>query len=319
MVHSYPLLLSLYKGEGRILIIPLIDHIAGYSIDSDWFINILETDNVIAVGTGVMRAIDYIKESPLSSLTPKEREEIAAWKKNTKYKSKVMFWKNNHYVRIKIMDNNQYIVCSMKKSEKRQGAYSGIIREVVLSASAGVEMLGKAVIDTFAESEMYYANHHVSDKQLSKEIIMLDGSKLEIIPPKDNGLSNCYDCGSAEIYQGYKFLLNDNVNLEADIFLGIAPELDCNLEDKNIADSWQEIYGRSDCFEVKKINYGIFTLCAEMKNKEIHKLSYYMQVSKDLLLECSLEIHQPSNIQKNLCEKIMQLFKIFVLNCKLIS
>ena len=37
LVHSYPLLLSLYKGEGRILIVPLIDHVAGYSIDAEWY------------------------------------------------------------------------------------------------------------------------------------------------------------------------------------------------------------------------------------------------------------------------------------------
>ena len=40
MLHSYPLLISIYKGEGRMLIVPLIDHIAGYSIDTDWFINL---------------------------------------------------------------------------------------------------------------------------------------------------------------------------------------------------------------------------------------------------------------------------------------
>lgn len=60
MVHSYPLLISLYKGEG------------------------------------VKSALDYIINSPLSSLTPKERKENAAWKKNTKYRSRVAFWENNH-------------------------------------------------------------------------------------------------------------------------------------------------------------------------------------------------------------------------------
>ena len=35
IIHSYPLLISVYKGEGRVLIVPLIDHVAGYSIDSD--------------------------------------------------------------------------------------------------------------------------------------------------------------------------------------------------------------------------------------------------------------------------------------------
>ena len=48
--------------------------------------------------------------SPLSSLTPNERKENAAWKKNTKYRSRVAFWKNNHYVRVKITEDNQYII-----------------------------------------------------------------------------------------------------------------------------------------------------------------------------------------------------------------
>ena len=61
MLHSYPLLISIYKGEGRMLIVPLIDHIAGYSIDSDWFINLSDLDNAVSVGEGVKSALDYIR------------------------------------------------------------------------------------------------------------------------------------------------------------------------------------------------------------------------------------------------------------------
>lgn len=60
MLHSYPLLISIYKGEGRMLIVPLIDHIAGYSIDSDWFINLSDLDNAVSVGEGVKSAMCYI-------------------------------------------------------------------------------------------------------------------------------------------------------------------------------------------------------------------------------------------------------------------
>ena len=42
------------------LIVPLIDHIAGYSIDSDWFINLSDLDNAVSVGEGVKSALDYI-------------------------------------------------------------------------------------------------------------------------------------------------------------------------------------------------------------------------------------------------------------------
>ena len=65
MFHSYPLLISIYKGEGRMLIVPLIDHIAGYSIDSDWFISLSDLDNAVSVGEGVKSALDYIRNSPL--------------------------------------------------------------------------------------------------------------------------------------------------------------------------------------------------------------------------------------------------------------
>ena len=70
--------------------------------------------------------------SPLSSLTPNERKENAAWKKNTKYRSRVSFWKNNHYVRVKITEDNQYIIHSMKKSHKRQYTYDEIIKEFII-------------------------------------------------------------------------------------------------------------------------------------------------------------------------------------------
>lgn len=156
IIHSYPLLISVYKGEGRVLIVPLIDHVAGYSIDSDWFINLPDLNNALSVGEGIKSALDYIKNSPLSSLTPKERKENVAWKKNTKYRSRVEFWKNNHYVRVKITEDNQCIIHSMKKSVKRQYAYGEIIKEFILSVDSDAEEVGKAVIDTFIESERYY-------------------------------------------------------------------------------------------------------------------------------------------------------------------
>ena len=89
-------------------------------------------------------------------LTPNERKENAVWKKNTKYRSRVAFWKNNHYVRVKITEDNRYIIHSMKKSVKRQYAYDEIIKEFILSVDSDTEEIGKAVIDAFIESERYY-------------------------------------------------------------------------------------------------------------------------------------------------------------------
>lgn len=57
-----------------------------------------------------------------------------------------IFWKNNHYVRVKITEDNQYIIHSMKKSHKRQYTYDEIIKEFILFADADAEEIGKAVI-----------------------------------------------------------------------------------------------------------------------------------------------------------------------------
>ena len=51
---------------------------------------------------------------------------------------------------------NQYIIHSMKKSHKRQYTYDEIIKEFILFADADAEEIGKAVIESFMESERYY-------------------------------------------------------------------------------------------------------------------------------------------------------------------
>lgn len=53
---------------------------------------------------------------------------------------------NNHYVRVKITEDNQYIIHSIKKSHKRQYTYDEIIKEFILFADADAEEIGKAVI-----------------------------------------------------------------------------------------------------------------------------------------------------------------------------
>lgn len=316
IVHSYPLLLSMYKGENRILIIPLIDHVAGYSIDSDWFVNISDNESAISIGEGLIRAVEYIKSSPLSSLTPKERDESAAWRKNTKYKSKVTFWKNNHYVRVKITEDSQYIVHSMKKSEKRQGTYDEVVKETIIPSTATAEELGKAVIDVFQAVEEYEQGQPVYDLYPTKSIELLDNSTLTIKPPRDGHFEDGEDGGATEIYQCYCYLPQEGAESSAEFFLSIASELDCSLEFAHVKKVWEELNGKSEFFEIQESEFGIFKVRAEMQNKGIHKISYFLQQDEDLLLECSMEVHQP-NRKKKLDEKLVKLFDEFVLSCNI--
>ena len=316
-VQSYPMMLSAYKGEGRILINPLIEHVAGYFIDSDCFVNVQEQD-FLQVGRGVIQAINFIKKSPLSTLTLEELEADESWKGYTKYKSRISFWKNNYFARLKLYEDGHYEIFSMTKSEKRKGTYSKIIKEVNLSSESTVEDIGKAVLDVMAASEKYYANRTVSKNISSKTIALPDGTNLTIEHPKDRHFTDLEDAHAAEIYQCYSYIPKKNAEASAEFFLGMAAELDCSLEMENVRSTWEELYGKPDFFDMQETESGIFKLRFEMKNKDIHKISHFLQIEEDLLLECSMEVHSP-NKRKKLDEDLTKLFAEFAGSCRLLT
>ncbi len=317
-IHTWPLLIHVYKGENRILIIPTIDHKAGYSIESDWYINIKNMEDCVELGTGVIQTVDFIKNSPLSSLTPKEREQSASWKKNSKYKSWLSFWKNNYLAYVKYFLDGHFEICSLQWSEKRRGMYGDTIKKISLPSGLEVEEIGKAVIDIFEASEMYYSNRNRQNVYPSKTIALPDGTNLTIEHPKDRHFTDLEDAHAAEIYQCYSYIPKENAEASAEFFLGMAAELDCSLEMENVRSTWEELYGKQDFFDMQEIERGIFELRFEMKNKDIHKISHFLQIEEDLLLECSMEVHSP-NKRKKLDEDLTKLFAEFAGSCRLLT
>lgn len=315
-VHTYPWMISIYKGEGRMLIIPYIDHVAGYSVFADWFVNIKDMEDYICIGKSIISAVDFIRKSPLCEANPIECDFEKSRKKNTKYKSEVSFWKNNLLTRIKVFEDGHYLIYSMKRSEKRKGRYSEIIKEISLLPDASSEEIGKAVLSTFEALEDYYKNNKEQTDYLTKNIELLDGSVLTIKQPRDKNFKDYEDGHAAEIYQCYCYLPKEGAESSAEFFVGIASELECNLNAGEIRSSWEKFYGKADFFEIHKVDYGIFKLRIEMKNKDTHKISYILQMEEDLLLECGMEVHQP-NRRKKLDEKLVELFKEFTLECKI--
>ena len=77
----------------------------------------------------------------------------------------------------------------------------------------------------------------------------------------------------------------------------------------------QAFYGKAEFFEVQEVEYGVFKLRVEMRNKATHKISYLLQMEEDLLLECGMDVHQP-NRRKKLDENLSALFEEFTLECK---
>lgn len=307
--QPYSVLININKGEGRILMIPVIG-----CKDADWVVSMPDTEGCLEVGRAVLDAIAFIRKQALSAETQEKRAEIAAWKKNTKYKSWISFWKHNHYGRIETLGDGQYNIYSLKRSEERQGCYTECIKDVYLPADADVEEIGRTVIDVLEASEAYYQDHKETEAWRRKAVELADGTSLTITYPKDRHFEDCEDCNVAEIYQCYEYHTQEGSESSAEFFVGMAAELDCSLEEENVASTWERIYGKADSFEMKAISHGIYKFRAEMRNKDCHKISYFLQTAEDLLLECGMQIHQP-NRRRKLDEKLAALFEEFASGC----
>ncbi|MCQ2514121.1 MAG: hypothetical protein MJ089_03390, partial [Ruminococcus sp.] len=158
-VQRYPLTMYIYKGENRILFIPLISHEGGFSELSDNTFVIDDTSDCKITGSTVINTINFIINSPLSTSTPIEREVNNIWKENSKYKSEISFWRNNLTSCIEYLENGQYKIYSMKRSDKYNLRYDKIIKEINLPKEVTVEEIGNAVIDVFNALEEYYKEH----------------------------------------------------------------------------------------------------------------------------------------------------------------
>ena len=312
---KYPRTVTIFKGEGRIFLVPVIRHIDGYSVDADWFIRIKDMDNSEEIGISILKAFEFINESPVSTRTSKERSESAAWKKNTIYKSWISFWKNNYCVDFDIFENGEYKLNLTERMKEHKGIYHGSIKKLFLPATCSVHEIGKAVLDIFNFADEYYHQASAYDFYPLKQLELLDGSNLMVKHPKDKHFTDYEDYGVGELYQCYCYLPKEDGESTAEFFVGIAPELDCNLDTSNIKSCWEKFYGKAEFFEVQEARYGMFKLRVEMRNKATHKISYLLQMEEDLILECGMDVHQP-NRRKKMDEKLTALFEEFTLECK---
>lgn len=318
-VQRYPLNMEIYKGENRILFIPIISHEGGFSELSNHTFVINDIDcNSKNIGDIICKTINFILNSPLSKSTPLERESSPVWKENTRYKSEISFWRNNLSARIRVFEDGHYVIYSMKRSDKYNLRYDQVIRKITLQKEAKIEELGQAVIDVFSALEEYYKEHPSKkiERYPKENIELLCGSTLTFQTPKNSHFVDSNDCSAGEIYKCYSYIPNESSDSSAEFFLSMAGELDCDLSTENIKSCFEEYNGKADYFEVSNDKLGIFTLKAEMKNKSVHKISYYLQIDDDEILECSMEVHQP-NRRKKVDEKLTALFQQFALSCAL--
>lgn len=176
------------------------------------------------------------------------------------------------------------------------------------------EILGQMIIEALDRSRK------ISDKVAGnpypeKNIELLSGENLIVSAPRDKHFVDYDDYGVGELHQAYLYFAKEVAEPSANFYLGIATELDCDMNDDNIRKAWEELHGKADFFEVKSVEHGIFKLRAEMRNKSVHRISYLLQIDESELLDCTMELRKP-NTRKKLDEKLTVMFEEFARQCK---
>ncbi len=177
------------------------------------------------------------------------------------------------------------------------------------------EMLGEMIIEALDRSRKI-TDKVAGNPYPEKDIELLNESKLIISAPRDKHFVDYDDYGVGELYQAYMYFpREDSEEASAAFYIGMAAEIDGEINEENIRRAWEKQNGKVEFFEVKPIEHGIFKLRAEMRNKSIHRISYLLEIADCELLDCTMELRKP-NSRKKLDEKLTGLFEEFARQCK---
>lgn len=309
----WPLLsIHIYKGENRILIIPMVWHASGRPVDSELCSNIRNMENAELVGNKVLEALNVIMNEPRPDFSLENYDGM--WEKNTKYKTWNSFWKNNLEATIYMSEEYKgYVRIASWVKSSRVSIHEGMAKEIFIPFDSPAEVYGEAVLEVFRALE-----EKMRDKAYDRKITLLNESTLSFIPPKERHFESYGDMGAMECYHSYSYIAKEGDESSADFFFSIAPEIDCDLSAENVKQAWENCYEEAESFEMKEKQKGIYTHCAEMRNKSVYKKSYFLKQEEDLILECGMMVYQP-NRRKKLCEKLDGMFEEFAVSCRLLG
>ena len=302
------------------------------------YFKIEEEKGILEIGQLAHRLLQRFQEHPEFTKEEVERETGMSWERyhEREYEDEQSFigWKDENdrelgYVQSIIkytIATNQYFIELCWPHFKGRGYWMdfspasgepGILTfpdNFEFDDTIAPEALGKMLLEALDRSrrlaEAASGNHYPV-----KDVTLLDESILTVQMPKDRHFADAEDMSVAEVYQAYEYISREGAAPAACFYIGIGAELDCKLEAGHIRSVWESRYGAAEQFEVKEAACGLFTLCAELKNKKVHRMSYFLQQEENLLLECAMELSTPEKRRK-LGETLPELFERFARECR---
>ena len=311
---KYPLDVVIYKGENQIIVSPYTTGIGWYSVEMAWYRQITDVQNPQLIGEVVLEAFEHIRISPVDARTQKEHSEDSVFKKVSSCKSYKTFDKKYLNCSILYYKDETYLLCHGGHNEK-ESVYPK--QEIKLSKNSSAELIGKAIINSFSDMEVFYQNLKKTKKSAQfAKFETLSGMTIAFQAPQSDEYTDEQDYSAAEIYQGYSYSKASINEPIANLYFGIAPELDCDISSENICRVYKVQYGNDIQITFEEITHSLFELRVEITGEQIHHIIYLKKINDHELLSCELILNiKLSN--KKLHTKIVKDFENMVKSCKI--
>lgn len=312
----FPYRLDVYKGENKIIIVPLITSVAWYSTNMAWYKQITDTNNSELIGNMVLEALEHIRHSCVDARTPKERDADSFIKKATSCKSYKTFNKKYLLCCIILNEDGTLIVSKTDRLEGNEG-YGGTNEDLIfLNLSSSSDEIGNAVKKSFEMMEQLSENTLPPSKKISTAIIeTLSNIKISYEVPDKKRYKDKQDFSVAEIYQGYSYLPKDCIESVADMFFGTASELDCSIDKATILNSFVKEFGVAISVDYQELSNDFYDYFIDITGKCVRKIMYIKKIDESELFSCEVII-RIENLKSATISKTIRDFEKMAKSCK---
>lgn len=315
-VNKYPWRICLYKGENKIIVVPQMTSIGGFSVEMAWFRQINDFNDVEKIGKIISEALKHISKSPVDARTLEERSADSILSNATNCKTYKEFEKSFLLCTVIYYEDGSYVIYPSGYNEKRI-KYPAQENEISLPAESTDELIGQAIIKSFADMDYFHSKKRATRaKTIQQYFATLSDLKVSFEIPQDDKYTDEEDYGAAEMYQGYSYRKSeDDEESVSDMYFGIAAELDCNLSSDKILTVFENRYGKASEYSYIPIEHAVFQFRAEISGNNIHRILYLKQIDSEELLSCELTI-DTKRAGKRLSNKLVKDFEKLVSSCR---
>ena len=314
---KYPWHIHIYKGENQIIVSPLITSIGWYSVEMAWYRQITDVQNPQLIGEVILEAFEHIRISPVDARTQKERDEDSFIKSVVSYKTYKSFNRNYLLCGVILYEDGHITISQTKRLNNNNGYGGDDNTLIILHKNSDEKSIGNAVIKSFSDMEAFYQNLKKTKKSAQfAKFETLSGMTIAFQAPQSDEYTDEQDYSAAEIYQGYSYSKASINEPIANLYFGIAPELDCDISSENICRVYKVQYGNDIQITFEEVTHSLFELRVEITGEQIHHIIYLKKINDHELLSCELILNiKLSN--KKLHTKIVKDFENMVKSCKI--